>query len=183
MSVIRDPSTGKGQVINDEGQAHTLSEIQTEARHVSGDGKVIIINSGPITTTASTTHKAVLFVKNTSTIDNLHFGLIKMSATVAGEWRWVKNPTSISNTGTAPSEENFNFASNSVATLSTSSGSATSDTTGGTDFVDFTGAFFGDMTGSLILGAGDAIAFEFALESGTTQGKAFVTILVWTVSG
>lgn len=86
MTVNRDPNTGFGQSVNIEGQAITLSEVQTEARHVAEEGKLFLFASNiiPLTTTGS--FSAVFLIKNGSTSKDLHVGKLRTCGNVLCEW-------------------------------------------------------------------------------------------------
>lgn len=178
--IIKSGSSGDVVYVNPQKQLSVIAEVQTEARHVAEEGNTFTISSGEVTTSASTAYRTILFFKNDEPEKDVHIGLIKLSSTVPGEWRWIKNPVSISNSGGVASVETTNFSSKRTFSNTSSIGSAASEITGGVAIIDFSGTFFGDLGGAFILGAGDSIAFEFGLESGTTQGDAAANLLIWT---
>jgi len=61
MTIIRDPSTGAGQKINDEGQAITRAIAESEIEHASSQGQAYVWQAPTADVAAGDT---LLFIKN-----------------------------------------------------------------------------------------------------------------------
>lgn len=185
MSVIKDGRTGRTLVINDEGQALTLSETQTEARHVAEDGNTFLLASDfAVTATVADDFTNIMYLKNESTTMDIHVGYLRSCNEVAGKWQMHFNPTALGTSALTAQNTQLGNSTPLSSTIQTFSNA-------GTTFVDGTifaqwiqggpGHSIQPFDGSLILPPLTAIGFDFA-PFGTTAGDACVTMQVWQVA-
>lgn len=181
----RDPYSMQGQQINSSKQALSQAEMHAEVRHHAELGKAYTLTSGFVTSSATgDTFASILYIKNTSETEVLFLGLTALGSEVAGKWKIVRNPTSISNS-TAITPLNMNHNSPATLTATVEYGSATSTTTAGDDtghyIVDGPGHEELPLDGAIQIGPNSSITFEFA-PFASAAGEVCVTIDGWQVA-
>lgn len=185
MAIIENGhGNGNTAKVDEEGQLRTRAQVHTEPRHHSEAGQVFSISSGFLVSGAvADTFNAFMFIKNLSTILNVHIGLIAFNSEVAAKWRMIKNPESMSNP-TVITPENMNFSKVAAFDGLCQAGGATSAFTGGVELVPLmsppTGSFFADLTGSLVLGPEDSLGIEMA-PFAAAAGDLSLGVQAWQV--
>lgn len=181
---IRDANTQEAARVNTEGQLSTLSEIQTEARHVAEDGSVFMIATGfAVSSTTGDQFTNIVYILNDSTTKDVHVGYMRTCNEVPGKWRLLYNPTAL---GTSE----ITARNMKIGTATPLNGTVQQYSAAGTSFSD--GTVLGQWIqsgpahsiqgyeGSLILPPLQSIALEFA-PFGTTAGDVCATIQLWQV--
>ena len=106
MSVTRDPSTGKGMEVNDEGQAVVRSITEPEIEHASGIlGTAFSWDSGERDIDAGDT---MLFIKNTSDIPLILDRMTINGSNVICTWEVYIGATTTTPSGTTVTPTNLN---------------------------------------------------------------------------
>ncbi len=185
MSINRDPVTGIGQTVNSEGQASTLAEIQTEARHVSSEGNAFMIASGFAANPATgDDYTNLIYIKNDYTTNHIHIGYLRTCNEQAGKWRYIDAPTALGTTAIAAKNMKRGNSTTLTATIQGFSAAGTTFTDGTT--VDFpqwiqnVGHSIQSFDGALILGPGQSFGLDYA-PFASTAGDVCVTMQAWIV--
>lgn len=180
--IKRDAASMRAQDVTIDGQALVQAEVHTEGRHHSERGETFIVRSGFITSSATAdTFASIIYLKNTSTTKQVHIGYLRTCNEVAAKWKFIRNPTSISNS-TAVIPLNMNFTSAIMMDATTEVGSATSTTTGGSEMGTWIQGGPGhsdpNFSGSFIIGPNDSFALEMA-PFASVAGEVCTTFEVW----
>lgn len=180
-----DGNTEQTLRINAEGQAYVLSEVHTEARHRSNDGDLYLGKSGYVTSSASADVFSVIYwLKNDSTTKDIHIGHLRTCNELTGRWRMIVDSTAVSSSTTVvPLNMNRGKKSN-VLDATAEYGVAGATLTGGAEiatWINADGHSTEDFAGSIILGANDTIAFEYA-PFAATANPVCVTMEIWQPS-
>jgi hypothetical protein len=169
--IIRDPSTGSGAKVNDEGMIHAYSVVHFDIAHVSREeGEAYIWTaSKDINTTDS-----IIWLRNDDTARNLVIRGFRVNSNAAGSW-FAYCPEGTTADGDEITGTNLNRGSGKVA-LATCRADATGTTPANYIHYGVGGAsndVWIDLFGTLVLGYLD----EFAIDITTEPTLAQATIL------
>lgn len=177
-----------GALVNGEGQVFTLSEIQTEARHVAEEGDAFFISSGFLThSNAADATTAMMWFRNDSNTMDIHVGYLRTCNEVAGKWQMFSGVTALDNTPATITPANSNIGSTTTmdATIEASD-TAGSAFTGGlaiSQWIQNAGHSIQAFDGSLILGPQQSIGITFAPFATASANEACITMQAWQVAG
>lgn len=178
---------GWGWRINNEGQASTLAETQTEARHLSeNEGVVYILSSGfAVSSNVANTFTNIFYIKNTSTTHNLYIGYLRTCNEIPGKWQYTDNPTALGTTSVTAINMKRGADTPLVADVQSFSAAGTTFSDGTTaDFPQWIqggpGHSIQPFEGALILGANQAFGLSFA-PFNTTAGDVCITMQAWQI--
>lgn len=183
MTIIKNGSTGDTLIINDEGHALVLAEEEAEAAHFALLGKTFIISSGFITCSASAdTTTAIIYIKNTSTVQDIHIGHLRTCGEVAFKWVMKKGATGLS-TENVTTATNTKLNDQSPLVAITYSGAQNATVTGGDQiatWINGVGHSDPNFRGALIIPANQTLTLEaIPFEAVTGGSEACITMECW----
>lgn len=181
MTVIKNGATGDTLIVNAEGQAQVMAEVQGQATHNAELGNTFIISSGFISASATAdTTSAILYVKNTSTTKKIHLGLFRTCNEAAMKWIMKTGATALSSeTLVTPLNSLVGDAATLDATVNIGAQNAT--VTGGTTFASWinnVGHSSPDYRGAIILNPNQTFTLE-CLPFASVAAEVCITIECW----
>ena len=172
-----------GLVINEEGQAFTHSEVEAQAAHHAKSGHGFVVQTGFIASSATAdTTTAMLYVKNTSTTQNIYIGIARTCGEVALKWIMKTGATGLS-TENVITGKNLLIGSPKTIDATIYKGAQNATVTGGTEYttwINGAGHSDPDYKGAIILGANQTMTLE-CLPFASVSGEACLSIEVWQI--
>lgn len=181
MSVIKNGSTGDIMIVNNEGQASVIAETQPQAAHHALEGRSFIIHSSFISASATADQtSAIIFIKNTSTTQNLYLGRLRTCGEAAMKWIMKYGATGMS-AETSIVAENMNIGNQTPLDADIRFGAQDSTVTGGTviaTWINGVGHSDPNYRGSIILPANASVTLE-CLPFASVAAEVCISIECW----
>jgi len=168
-----------------EAEVTEQNELKVSARTESGlnlqseDGDSFMITTDFVALTTTGSPTGMLYVKNNGET-NIKVWFVVFSATQAGKWKLIRNPTAgtLVSAGTAITPVNLNTGSAKTLAITALKGAdAQTVTNGSAGLVAYSGAgvFRPELAGSLLLSPGGSVAWTF---QPAVAGDASVSLMV-----
>lgn len=178
ITISDGTGTGRQAKVDSENKLETSSittNLFTHTSEIKGQSYLVVSDFISLTTTGS--FNGILYIKNTSTTQNLHIQSIRTCSTETAsvQQRLIKNPTTgtLISDANAGGKVNANFSSNNIFPGNVYAASGDGKTvTDGTNFTQFInrspGHSIQEYTGAIVLGPSDSIALTAKPSAATT---------------
>lgn len=165
IEIIDGRGSGLTAGVTDENELLTHARIESHLTHASQDqGRAFWVSSDFVALTTTGSFNGILYLKNTSEDRRVYLFRIRMSASVAQQWKLIKNPTggTLLTDAVAAYTENLNFRSSLtlVGNAFRASGNGKTVTGGShvTQWASGSAVITHDLEGAVILGTNDSVA-------------------------